>query len=494
MGADKAQKYYQKGVKAYKKNNYSKAIEYFERARELGSVDAVFELGYIYHVKDDFKNPKKAKMYFKEVIDKGYVDSRPGVLVFYAEIEEFYENYETARFYYEKAMEEYGNKRAIRNLAKMFLEGRGAPYDVDRAEELMCLGLKDDEYAEYLEPEFFNRLKEIRDEQEKVRKELEAKRRREESLEIDRIAALGVEAYLSGDYDTAFKLLIKTIPRPKSCFYLALMYKDGLGTEKDEERAFELLEFADSFYDGEPTKKYLIQWRNERFELAQEQALKVGGDAYKKADALWASFSDSKTYMPYYEEAARAGIFEAQIKCAEYYYGFFGSDKKKALYWYEAVAAHDSPDNNDKILNAHYMCGLMYEEENDEEKAYQHYLICADQGDRKAATKCVRIMENRGNYANYFEELKKFAIKGFPGAMLELGIECYNGYVALSRESEFEVRNGELSKKYFGEDVPDADASDYRYEAKRWLTAAMMQTEDEKIAAKAKKVRQFMGD
>ena len=110
-----------------------KAAECYQKAADLGDTDAMYALGECYTVGSGLtKDTEKAAEYFKKAADLGNTDALFGLGI----ICENNGNFAEAVTYYTQAAEK-GVPKAYLNLGKCYLEGKGITQDLAKAEELI---------------------------------------------------------------------------------------------------------------------------------------------------------------------------------------------------------------------------------------------------------------------------------------------------------------------------------------------------------------------
>lgn len=76
MNYSESDKLLDKGADAYRKGDYAKAQEYYEKSAQLGNAQASCNLGYIYtYARNGERNYEKAFKYFKYAADKGNAEA-----------------------------------------------------------------------------------------------------------------------------------------------------------------------------------------------------------------------------------------------------------------------------------------------------------------------------------------------------------------------------------------------------------------------------------
>ncbi|RIA96744.1 kinase-like domain-containing protein, partial [Glomus cerebriforme] len=158
--------------------------------------------------------------------------------------------------------------------------------------------------------------------------------------------------------------------------YLGNCYRNGIGVEKDEIKAFNCYEVAAK--NGNNEAEFIL------------------GNCYY--DGIGVQKDEVKAFN-WYEKAAVNGNNEAQLYLGNCYKNGTGieKDEVKALYWYQKAA-----EKGDK--SAQYCLGLYYENEKNEIKAIYWYQNAVENGEIKA-----------------FEKVKKLAEQGHSNAQYRLG-------------------------------------------------------------------------
>ena len=107
-----------------------KAVKIYKRAVELGSVEAMFELGYLYQHGEGVKkiDKKKAMQYYHQAADLGWAKAQNNLAVLFEEEKKWAE----AIRYYRLAAEQ-GHAEASMNLGSCYESGAGVEHDLDEA-------------------------------------------------------------------------------------------------------------------------------------------------------------------------------------------------------------------------------------------------------------------------------------------------------------------------------------------------------------------------
>ena len=179
-------------------------------------------------------------------------------------------------------------------------------------------------------------------------------------------------------------------------YFLYILYKNGLGVEKDENRALKYL--TQSVNHGNPdalnafgellVEDYKINYEPKEL-LKKAEAYFLNASEYGNSEALfnlgeiYREFEDKnlryQKSFPFYKESALLGDDNAQYRLAEYYLNGLGveEDLEQAFVWYQKSAEQE----NEKAQN---MLGRCYEEgwgvEKDSIKAIEWFKKAAEQG------------------------------------------------------------------------------------------------------------------
>ncbi len=125
-------------LKGYEKLNIAIdnkiALKYFTAAKKTGLVDGYQNCAVIYFNEGEFYNIPKAIENFEVAANSGDSNAQCGLGIIYHafNIDMKYKNYDKARFWYEKAVEQ-GDEMAANNLAVMYADGLGVEKNIENA-------------------------------------------------------------------------------------------------------------------------------------------------------------------------------------------------------------------------------------------------------------------------------------------------------------------------------------------------------------------------
>ncbi|WP_373767604.1 tetratricopeptide repeat protein [Glaesserella sp.] len=161
--------------------------------------------------------------------------------------------------------------------------------------------------------------------------------------EFERQNETAKAAMLSDDFATALKIWQPYADRgnKRAQNNLGMMYLDGLGVEKDWDKAKAL--FEQSAAQGLPQAQYQLGLML----FFGKNGLSYGRDADHKPVLDEQTRSNMDKALKLFEQSAEQGFPLAQRELADMYYlgepTFPTSDKAKALYWYEKAAEQKEP-------------------------------------------------------------------------------------------------------------------------------------------------------
>jgi len=194
--------HYGKGVD----KNINRAKELYELAIEKGSVEAIYNLGYV-HLFGQDPDYKKGRELFDRACDEGFVESITGLGLMYQFGKGVEKDHAKAKEYYEISIKK-GGVGAMYNLGNVYLYGEGVDKDYAKAKELLEMAC--------------------------------------EKGQPDAMFLLGT-IYLYGkgvehDYAKAKELLEMAIEKNvlDAMFHIGYMYEFGVGMDVNYEKAIEL--------------------------------------------------------------------------------------------------------------------------------------------------------------------------------------------------------------------------------------------------------------
>jgi len=207
-------------------------------------------------------------------------------------------------------------------------------------------------------------------------------------------------------------------------YFLYILYKNGLGVEKDENRALKYL--TQSVNHGNPdalnafgellVEDYKINYESKEL-LKKAEAYFLNASEYGNSEALfnlgeiYREFEDKnlryQKSFPFYKESALLGDDNAQYRLAEYYLNGLGveEDLEQAFVWYQKSAEQE----NAKAQN---MLGRCYEEgwgvAKDESKAFEWYKQAAENGDNDGQCNLAFLYYNGTSVGKDYKEAFKW--------------------------------------------------------------------------------------
>ena len=120
---------FQQGNRFYEQKDYDNALPYFQRAAEVGNVDAQNNLGVMYHFGEGVsKDFSKAAEWYRKAAEKNHVKAQFNLGVLYQDMED----YTSAIYWYKKAADQ-GHAKSQTNLGTLYYYGVGVMKDVNVA-------------------------------------------------------------------------------------------------------------------------------------------------------------------------------------------------------------------------------------------------------------------------------------------------------------------------------------------------------------------------
>ncbi len=374
------------------KEDYKKAFPHCEKAAKAYDHEAMFRLGYMYHMgfatNQNFHLAKK--WYLKAA--KGNISSAMYNLAIMAEEGEGGPRSDKkARQWYRKAMK-LGYLSAMNNLGVMYLNGYGGDKDINQALRLFVKAA-DKGHAKSMfnlglvysldDPQYRNLKKALYWYNQAAKKNYKgAKERAKEVAALMKGRKVKTKAvpptvkvshrgqchdlYEAGNYDKAFAYCLKAAheKHPLSMFRLGYMYDIGKGTKKDITKAKHWYELAAQ--DDIPAAIYNLGYMYQHGEgvnvdLNKARALYLRSAdlgllpaMYRLAQMLIKGEGGSRDYLKakyWHTLAAKNGFGNSMYKLAGMYERGLGTnrDKEKALFWYEKAAKKNIDNAKEKV-------------------------------------------------------------------------------------------------------------------------------------------------
>lgn len=108
---------FQQGNRFYEQKDYANALPYFQRAAEVGNVDAQNNLGVMYHFGEGVsKDFSKAAEWYRKAAEKNHVKAQFNLGVLYQDMED----YTSAIYWYKKAADQ-GHAKSQTNLGTLYI-------------------------------------------------------------------------------------------------------------------------------------------------------------------------------------------------------------------------------------------------------------------------------------------------------------------------------------------------------------------------------------
>ena len=328
MRGDDAQSYYEQGKKLEEQGDSVTAVQYYQKAADLGNAEAQYSLGLCYYkgkgVEKDFK---QAVLWYRKSADQGNAEAQNHLGYCYENGYGVTKDLEQAVSWYRKAANQ-DLVDAQFNLGVCYHNGEGVTKDQKQAVEWLRKA------AEQGLAEAQTNLGNCYSEGEGVTKDLK------QAVEWYRKAA---DQGLAG-----------------AQLNLGNCYSEGEGVAKDMKQA--------------------VYWYRKAAEQGDADAQYCLGICYENGEGVT---KDLKQAVEWYRKAAEQGDADAQY-CLGICYGFgtgVTKDLKQAVYWYRKAAEQGN-------ANAQYNLGVCYENgegvPKDQKQAVAWYRKAAAQGDTDA--------------------------------------------------------------------------------------------------------------
>lgn len=131
-----AENMWAEGDKYYKLCEFEKAFEYFEKAANAGSAEAMYDLGYLYYSGEGVeKSYDLALKWYEKAADLGNLRAMYKLGLFYEQVDDR-KDFEKAVLWYQKAADK-GDMYAQCNLGILYYTGLGAAKNKDIALKLL---------------------------------------------------------------------------------------------------------------------------------------------------------------------------------------------------------------------------------------------------------------------------------------------------------------------------------------------------------------------
>jgi len=330
-------------LEKYGMKDIPKAIEYFEKAGELGFSQAYTHLGYLYYSGETLpRDAEKALSYYSKAKDDPAAFRSIGVI--YKDMGDF----EKAAQAFTQATK-MDDPASIVELGSMYINGLGVEVDFEKGYNLMkrCgdrhpnalfnLGLMH-EKGLYVE--------------QNMAKALEYYGKAAKLGSKDALCNIGCFFARQGDFKRSFELHINNTDHKVSCFQLGLMYQEGLGCEKNVEKRNEYMlkaaELGESdgylklgfyYYTGNGCEQDFgkaLEYFTKASEMNNAQATYNIGVMYEHGQGV---ARDPRKKFEYYLKAAQLDHPEGLLNAGFVYYQgeLVPKDLKKAYLMFERV-------------------------------------------------------------------------------------------------------------------------------------------------------------
>jgi TPR repeat protein len=443
--------------------NINSAIKWYEKAANMGNVEAMYTLAYVYSLNGDMIHNVKDETKFKKWIEKATLNHEHlndhNIDNSAAKGDAYYfgrhgiQDHELAIQYYEQAASNgdvscmynlgtiYNYLKKDKTLAKTWNEKGHALGYIDCTINLATIYYNDKEYKKAVE--YYTKAA-------------------EQGL-LNAQTQLGIlylnSEHVETDYEKAVKWSTKAAEQGDSIgqTLLAVCYYDGKGVEKDYKKAVEWLSKAAE--QGQANAQTYLALRY------------YGGEGVEK---------DYKKAVEWLSKAAEQGLADAQTYLGIRYYNGEGVEKdyKQAVQWWSKAAEQGLADAQN-YLGLRYYSGEGVEK--DYKQAVEWLSKAAEQGQANAQTYlALSYYGGEGvekDYKQAVEWWSKAAEQGHAQAQNYLGIRYYNGEGVekdykqavewFTKAAEAEVVDAQFNLGYYYYDVE----KDYK-QAKIWLIKA----------------------
>lgn len=462
----------QQGEQAEEANNYDKALEFYKKAADMGSAEAMYNIANIYNDDNyDKCNIEKSIIWMKKAAEAGYTDAMNslGIMYFSGELsdENMEENREIAKKWWIKAAE-MGNTGAMSFLGISYELGtgnlqtaidwytKGAKLgdtncmnclgNVYRKQENYSLAMKWYKKAANAEDKnddamnslglMYSNGEGVKEDQE-IAKEWWLKAANEENVEA--MNNLGWYYEQKENYAQAFLWYQKSAENGNEdgMFELGCAYDFGRGVLQNKRKAFELYKKAAekghnqamgylgyAYRHGEGTEQnyqLAMEWYTKAAENDENAfAMKEIGDMYRNSEGVFKSYKKASIW---YEKAANGGNTNAMLSIGYLYDIGKGvkANTEKAIYWYERAA---NEGNNSTAMGN---LGYVYEKLENYQLAIEWYLKAIENNNDDVVLCLGRSYRAIGNYFEAMKWLQQAASNNIPDAMNYIGLMYSNG-------------------------------------------------------------------
>lgn len=396
---------YKKGEQVEK--NYSKALEYFKSASDLGNSDGLYYIAMMHYFGEGVEcDAKKCFIYLKEAALKKNCKALFQVGQFYYHGIFYPQNYLTAKELFESAAA-INNPDAFFYLGLMYYHGKGVAINYsDALYYLQQASHYKNAQANFLLGVMYFYGRGVAKDYKKAREYFEKGGKLNDSNSFVNLGNIYDEGYgVEKDHKKAFEYYQKSSKLNNSLadFMIGVHYLNGLGVSKDVNEA----------------KKY--------FEISASKKNN------KAQNALGCLFYNEKNYISakyYFELAANQNNPNSLIGLGLLYFNGFGAERdyKKAFQYFKSAANMNDP-------RAFYNLGVLYYlgfgVEQNYQKAKNYFEASASYNDPDACL-CLGILHQEGkgvpqNYNSAINYYKLAAQRGVASAYVQLGKLCFEG-------------------------------------------------------------------
>ena len=447
-----AQSLFLKGLYLYNKKCFKEALVEFVKASQMDHSDSMYSIGLIYlHGLVGHKNVDTAIYWFKKaaVLNNNKSILQLGHL--YMKCKE----YDNALHWFLKASE-LNNPSAMNNLGYLYHKGFGVEANVNESikwyEKSAGLGNHHAMYNLYL----LHKDSSIKDA--KYWLELSAKHGNSDAMTdlntmlsgnspvllkssstLSNPLELAFSQLNKENYQEAFNLFLQCSDECEAMNALGSMYLNGLGVQKNYQKAFEWFKKSSVLFNIEAMcyigylyeKGYGVYQSKQKAMQYYQQGSDMGhAECQYNLACLYKNNNDLHTALQWYEKSALLKNSQAMYKAGEMYLFGIGTTKdyKKSFQYFKESA---DLNNSSAMCSIGYMFDKGLGVEKDSKIAFSWYLKAAEEGNTDAMNNCgFAYKMGLGvslNYTKSFELYLKAAEMGNENAMHNLACAYRNG-------------------------------------------------------------------
>ncbi len=269
---------YEKGLEAYKNEDYDDARDHWEEAANDGNLNAAYNLGILYSKGlGGPKDASKAVALFKPTAEAGLASAQHNLALAYYFGKGIKQDFERAKIWWTRAAHQ-DHAQAQFNLATLLWNGNGTTQNPDQDKALKWFRKAEKaghkKAAAFLTKAFSPSLANSAEAASEQANQNTNKGEASSSKELDQTLQLARQAQTQKDYANAFKHWSVAAEQnsAEAQYQLAQLYEKGLGVEANPERAFNLIN--DSAKSGQPQAQFALgQYYVEGTQVPQNKTL-----------------------------------------------------------------------------------------------------------------------------------------------------------------------------------------------------------------------------